>query len=402
MPHRQSIRTWTCTTCRAEFHYAPTIHVGVAFCCAGCAAGGPCICSYDDEPRWVRPRKPGDASSRSATTTRLYAAAMTTSSGDMAVSALVPAALALLRRRPRRPRSPGASLPPGRHWTTGSTSASWTAARTRARARGAHVRGERVFVPTSLGRSAVTRGSAAAAPWPRGAGTAADGPAVDDRARAADAADRAAHERRPLADPASSRPTSSAAPCSRPSSGTPSGCSAWWATSSTWPVSGPGRSGCSCAASTPASCRRRSIASVRPLVAGAAASRSSLGPCAGMGLRRPPAPRTGARQSRLERAAVLARGAQVDVRVGSTRDRFVAGPRPRARDLAGRQARLFDASSSAASDRIAAREGVGPRTADRARDRPGARRNDRGRQRGRGGQHVRVVVPADGPAEAEA
>ena len=49
MPHRQSIRTWTCTTCRAEFHYAPTIHVGVAFCCAGCAAGGPCICSYDDD-----------------------------------------------------------------------------------------------------------------------------------------------------------------------------------------------------------------------------------------------------------------------------------------------------------------------------------------------------------------
>ena len=50
MTHHQLPTTWTCTTCGAAFHYSPTIHVGVAFCCAGCAAGGPCICSYDDDP----------------------------------------------------------------------------------------------------------------------------------------------------------------------------------------------------------------------------------------------------------------------------------------------------------------------------------------------------------------
>jgi hypothetical protein len=42
-------RTWTCTTCRGEIRHRPTIHVGLVFCCAGCVAGGPCICSYDGE-----------------------------------------------------------------------------------------------------------------------------------------------------------------------------------------------------------------------------------------------------------------------------------------------------------------------------------------------------------------
>jgi hypothetical protein len=28
----------------------PTFHVGLAFCCAGCAVSGPCTCSYDDRP----------------------------------------------------------------------------------------------------------------------------------------------------------------------------------------------------------------------------------------------------------------------------------------------------------------------------------------------------------------
>lgn len=40
---------WICTTCRAEIRHRPTFHVGLAFCCAGCVADGPCICSYDDE-----------------------------------------------------------------------------------------------------------------------------------------------------------------------------------------------------------------------------------------------------------------------------------------------------------------------------------------------------------------
>jgi hypothetical protein len=46
-------RAWICTTCRGEFHHRPTIHVGVVFCCGGCVAGGPCTCSYDDEPGFV-------------------------------------------------------------------------------------------------------------------------------------------------------------------------------------------------------------------------------------------------------------------------------------------------------------------------------------------------------------
>ena len=41
---------WVCTTCRIEISGRPTFHVGLAFCCAGCVAEGPCICSYDDAP----------------------------------------------------------------------------------------------------------------------------------------------------------------------------------------------------------------------------------------------------------------------------------------------------------------------------------------------------------------
>jgi hypothetical protein len=40
----------TCATCGLEVRHAPTFHVGLAFCCVGCAADGPCTCSYDDEP----------------------------------------------------------------------------------------------------------------------------------------------------------------------------------------------------------------------------------------------------------------------------------------------------------------------------------------------------------------
>ena len=51
-------RAWTCTTCRGESHHRPTIHVSVVFCCAGCVAGGPCTCSYDDEPELVAAHEP--------------------------------------------------------------------------------------------------------------------------------------------------------------------------------------------------------------------------------------------------------------------------------------------------------------------------------------------------------
>lgn len=56
---RQSPRTglsylaepcFTCASCRVEIRGPATFHVGVAFCCAGCVAGGPCTCSYDPMP----------------------------------------------------------------------------------------------------------------------------------------------------------------------------------------------------------------------------------------------------------------------------------------------------------------------------------------------------------------
>jgi hypothetical protein len=42
--------TWTCATCHVEIRHRPVFHVGLAFCCAGCVADGPCSCSYDEEP----------------------------------------------------------------------------------------------------------------------------------------------------------------------------------------------------------------------------------------------------------------------------------------------------------------------------------------------------------------
>lgn len=40
---------FTCATCELVISGAPTFHVGLPFCCAGCVAGGPCTCSYDPE-----------------------------------------------------------------------------------------------------------------------------------------------------------------------------------------------------------------------------------------------------------------------------------------------------------------------------------------------------------------
>jgi hypothetical protein len=42
--------TFHCASCEGEIHGRATFHVGLAFCCAGCVAGGPCTCSYDLEP----------------------------------------------------------------------------------------------------------------------------------------------------------------------------------------------------------------------------------------------------------------------------------------------------------------------------------------------------------------
>ena len=41
--------SFTCTTCEITISSAPVFHVGLAFCCAGCVANGPCTCSYDFE-----------------------------------------------------------------------------------------------------------------------------------------------------------------------------------------------------------------------------------------------------------------------------------------------------------------------------------------------------------------
>jgi hypothetical protein len=41
---------FSCVTCEVPIGGAPTFHLGLPFCCAGCAADGPCICSYDREP----------------------------------------------------------------------------------------------------------------------------------------------------------------------------------------------------------------------------------------------------------------------------------------------------------------------------------------------------------------
>ena len=39
--------TFTCASCDATVVDSLVFHLGLAFCCAGCAADGPCMCSYD-------------------------------------------------------------------------------------------------------------------------------------------------------------------------------------------------------------------------------------------------------------------------------------------------------------------------------------------------------------------
>jgi hypothetical protein len=45
--------SFTCATCDHPITGHPVFHIGLTFCCAGCAADGPCMCSYDaveDDP----------------------------------------------------------------------------------------------------------------------------------------------------------------------------------------------------------------------------------------------------------------------------------------------------------------------------------------------------------------
>ncbi|MBM3956668.1 MAG: sigma-70 family RNA polymerase sigma factor, partial [Gemmatimonadetes bacterium] len=39
-----------CANCFAEFDWTPTVEEGEEFCCAGCARGGPCVCTYGAPP----------------------------------------------------------------------------------------------------------------------------------------------------------------------------------------------------------------------------------------------------------------------------------------------------------------------------------------------------------------
>jgi transcription elongation GreA/GreB family factor len=39
--------TFICSSCQSPFDWAPLFYHGLGYCCAGCAAGGPCCCSYD-------------------------------------------------------------------------------------------------------------------------------------------------------------------------------------------------------------------------------------------------------------------------------------------------------------------------------------------------------------------
>ena len=41
---------YKCVTCEIDIEGKPEFHLGLAFCCAGCAVSGPCTCSYDDRP----------------------------------------------------------------------------------------------------------------------------------------------------------------------------------------------------------------------------------------------------------------------------------------------------------------------------------------------------------------
>lgn len=54
-----SAPAFTCVTCEQSIVARPTFHVGLAFCCAGCVADGPCVCSYDAEPLEIEPSRRG-------------------------------------------------------------------------------------------------------------------------------------------------------------------------------------------------------------------------------------------------------------------------------------------------------------------------------------------------------
>lgn len=49
-----------CESCDIELIAVPLWHQDRYYCCSGCAGGGPCVCSYVDDPRRLG-SKPGSA-----------------------------------------------------------------------------------------------------------------------------------------------------------------------------------------------------------------------------------------------------------------------------------------------------------------------------------------------------
>jgi hypothetical protein len=49
-----------CANCGVEIPWRPTFHRNSAYCCGGCAQGGPCYCSYDVLPMESRAHSGGD------------------------------------------------------------------------------------------------------------------------------------------------------------------------------------------------------------------------------------------------------------------------------------------------------------------------------------------------------
>ncbi len=37
-----------CAACEMDIDASPVYHLGLAYCCEGCSAGGPCTCTYDE------------------------------------------------------------------------------------------------------------------------------------------------------------------------------------------------------------------------------------------------------------------------------------------------------------------------------------------------------------------
>jgi hypothetical protein len=49
MRHSTTGYPFACVSCEIDIVGKAVFHVGLPFCCAGCVAGGPCNCSYDEE-----------------------------------------------------------------------------------------------------------------------------------------------------------------------------------------------------------------------------------------------------------------------------------------------------------------------------------------------------------------